>query len=225
MYLAAQPGGLANFSYSMVEQHKADIADDDDDDALDNHAQASPDIADDDDDDDDDAGKENEVLGSQNLHVAVVVAARWAISGLLLCLIPTLIALFFLNSHVAGAHSDPGAAAISPKTTSTILAVTFFAFLSFSFLGRWTYDLAITQLTQMLIPAESRSSFGGTEQAIVSCVSLVHWVAAAVWHHQSDFVWLALGSVCAVAAATGAFALWARWWSSSTDRGSTVGMR
>lgn len=88
-----------------------------------------------------------------------------------------------------------------------------------SLLGRWTYDISTTQLTQTLIPSSHRSSYGGTELSIVSFVSLGHWIAAVIWHEQSDFRWLALGSFVAVGVAAGAYAGWARWWENGGGNG------
>ena len=48
--------------------------------------------------------------------------------------------------------------------------------------------------------------------SIVSMISLGHWIAAAVWHTQGDFKWLALGSFVLVAIGVGAFGWWRRWW-------------
>ena len=47
---------------------------------------------------------------------------------------------------------------------------------------------------------------------MVSCFSLGHWVAAAIWHEQREFKWLALGSFVAVSSAVGGYELWARRW-------------
>lgn len=153
-------------------------------------------------------------IGSRELHVAVIGVGRWSLSALSLTLIPTVIALFVLNQSI---EADPPSASQDDKSSplytsiSTAVAATiFWSFLSLSFVGRWTYDLAATQLTQMLVPSTHRAAFGGIEQAIVSMVSLVHWVAAAIWHEQSDLVWLALASAVGVAAATLAFLAWAR---------------
>ena len=44
--------------------------------------------------------------------------------------------------------------------------------------------------------------------AIVSLISLMHWIAAAVWHSQRDFRWLATGSFAMVGAAVGGYAVW-----------------
>lgn len=44
--------------------------------------------------------------------------------------------------------------------------------------------------------------------AIVSVISLTHWIAAAVWHSQRDFRWLATGSFVMVGGAVGGYALW-----------------
>ena len=191
----------ASTSYQMVERQT------DDDDTNAPQTPVSPEKANGED------AQDSELIGSRSLHVGVVKVAHGALTSLLLFLIPTIVMLFYLNSRLKNEDSDPADdATTSPAATYSVFAIMFFTFLSFSFLGRWTYDLAVTQLTQMLIPATHRSSFGGVEQAIVSCVSLVHWVAAAIWHQQADFVWLALGSICAIAVATGAFTWWARWW-------------
>ena len=192
----------ATTSYQMVERRSLD--DDDEIDAQ--QAQTSPHQIPGED------AQDSELIGSRSLHVGVVKVAQGALTSLLLFLIPTVIMLFFLNSRLSSSNSDPGDPATSPLAAYTVFAILFFTFLSLSFLGRWTYDLAVTQLTQMLIPATHRSSFGGVEQAIVSGVSLIHWVAAATWHRQEDFVWLALGSFCAIAVVAGAFTWWARWW-------------
>ena len=48
--------------------------------------------------------------------------------------------------------------------------------------------------------------------SIVSLVSLGHWIAAVVWHTQSDFKWLALGSFVFVAIGSGAYWWWQGWW-------------
>lgn len=155
-----------------------------------------------------------EFLGDRSLHLAVIRVACWSISALFVSLIPTVTALFFLNQSVqASPATDSGKDYTSPLSTSSataIAAISFWSFLSLSFLGRWTYDLAATQLTQMLVPSTHRATFGGTEQAIVSMVSLVHWVAAAIWHHQSNFVWLALASAVSVGFATALYVRWMR---------------
>ena len=159
-----------------------------------------------------DTRTEKQLLGGLALSAGVVKVAQWAICFLFLNLVPTITALFFLDAAVPANPPYDGAPVMSPLRTSTSAAVVFFAFLSFSFLGRWTYDLSVTQLTQTFIPATHRSTFGGTEQAIVSCVSMVHWVGAAIWHEEDDFKWLALGSFCAVGAAAAAYVFWARRW-------------
>ena len=153
----------ATTSYQMVERRGLD----DEDEADDYQAQKSPDKV------DPNLAEDSGLIGSRSLHVGVVRAALWAISSLLFLLIPTTIVLFYLNSHLTDNHSESGDTVTSPLAAHTLLAVGFFTFLSLSFLGRWTYDLAVTQLSQMLIPATHRSSFGGMEQAIISCVSLV----------------------------------------------------
>ena len=53
---------------------------------------------------------------------------------------------------------------------------------------------------------------------VVSVVSLGHWVAAAVWHMQQDFKWLALGSFVFVGVGVGAYHGWSRRWASEGPR-------
>ena len=48
--------------------------------------------------------------------------------------------------------------------------------------------------------------------AVVSSISLVHWVAAAIWHEQTDFKWLALASFVVVGVAGSAYWAWVKFW-------------
>ncbi|KAL8797267.1 MAG: hypothetical protein Q9195_000420 [Heterodermia aff. obscurata] len=118
--------------------------------------------------------------------------------------IPALIALFFLGSYKSSQNTS------TQSWSAFILCLC----LSISLLGRWTYDLSATQLTQTLIPSDHRSSFGGTEMSIVSLLSLGHWVAAAVWHTQNDFKWLALGSLVLLGIAAATYHTWSKRWKS-----------
>ena len=116
-----------------------------------------------------------------------------------------MICLFYID------HALPPSP-VSLSRADLVPIIILIAFLSFSFLGRWTYDLSVTQLTQTLIPASHRSSFGGTEMAIVSSLSLSHWIASTIWHSQTDFKWLALASFIAVTLGTVAYACWVKNW-------------
>lgn len=172
------------------------------------------------------------------IEQSVVSIGSWALGGLLLTLvsptapptvsssflndqcrlsnlqIPAVLGLFFLDARLnntATSTSDPHQ---SPTTSYSLITIILMVSISLSLLFRWTYDLCATQLTQALVPANKRSSFGGTEMSIVSLVSLGHWIAAAVWHTQSDFKWLALGSLVVVALGVGAYRWWQGWWGS-----------
>lgn len=165
---------------------------------------------------------------SSSLERSVATTGSWAICGLLVSLvrrsplfrrlksyrlitpqIPALSSLFYLDSMLS-----PQANTSTEKSTASPISLVPLLILipsiSLSLLFRWTYDLSATQLTQTLVPASHRSSFGGTEMAIVSVLSLTHWVAAAVWHGQRDFRWLATGSFGLVGGAVGLYALWYR---------------
>ena len=163
---------------------------------------------------------------SSSLEHSVATTGSWAICGLFVSLvrtsppfhllkhsqlitrqIPAISSLFYLDSVLS-----PQANASTEKSTafptSLLPLLILIPSISLSLLFRWTYDLSATQLTQTLVPASHRSSFGGTEMAIVSVLSLTHWIAAAVWHAQRDFRWLATGSFVLVGGATG----WYGWW-------------
>jgi len=101
-------------------------------------------------------------------------------------------------------------ATLSAHTTALTTAIPLFTFLSLSRLGLWTFDLTTTETTQLLVPASTRSSFGGTEQSLVAFFELLQWVAAAVWSRPDQFPWLALGSLGAVAVSAGMYASWVR---------------
>ena len=117
--------------------------------------------------------------------------------------IPALLSLFYLDITLS-----PTTTTTLPRSASLISIILLIASISFSLLLRWTYDLSATQLTQILVPASDRACFGGTEMAIVSLISLTHWIAAAVWHSQRDFRWLATGSFAMVGGAMGGYAVW-----------------
>lgn len=126
--------------------------------------------------------------------------------------IPAVLSLFFLDAGLSTTSTSTSSPHQSPTTSYPLNTIILVFSISLSLLFRWTYDLCATQLTQTLVPATKRSSFGGTEMSIVSLVSLGHWIAAAVWHTQSDFKWLALGSFAVVAIGAGAYSWWQGWW-------------
>ena len=211
------PGGYYREGYHEVEQQESDSsADTSLGDTEDGQAQCSP--------------------SSPVIERSVIRVGSWALGGLLLALvsltaafalvssflkdqyrlsksqIPAVLSLFFLDARLndsANSTSDPHQ---SPTTSYSLNTIILILSISLSLLFRWTYDLCATQLTQALVPANKRSSFGGTEMSIVSLVSLGHWIAAAVWHTQSDFQWLALGSLVIVAVGVGAYQWWQGWW-------------
>ncbi|KAL2037969.1 hypothetical protein N7G274_009188 [Stereocaulon virgatum] len=149
--------------------------------------------------------------GAPDIENGVVRVGCWSICFLCLSLIPTLLSLFYLNSTLPNPTPTP-TTPTSPMKTHPVAVLLLILFISISLLFRWTYDLCATQLTQTLVPAAQRSSFGGTEMSVVSMISLVHWVAAAVWSMQSDFKWLAMGSFVMIGIAGGAYFGWQRWW-------------
>lgn len=100
--------------------------------------------------------------------------------------------------------------ALATPHNPTVAAVSLFTFLSLSRLGLWTFDLTTQELTQIRIPAQTRSSFAGTEMAFVSVFELAHWVAAAILSRPEDFRWLAVGSLGAVGLSTCTYAFWVR---------------
>lgn len=124
--------------------------------------------------------------------------------------IPVLVALFFLRSTKPESDTGSSDDASSPNQASIYIIC---GFVALSLLPRWTFDLSMTQLSLAVIPASYRAGFGGTEMAIVSCMSLVHWIVAAIWSTQEDFKWLALGSFVTIGMATVSYTFWARrWW-------------
>lgn len=185
---------------------------------------------------------EIEVPAGERLNAAVVRVGLWGVSGLFITLvrfppsaalltpdqIPVLIAIFALSTAPSSSPSSAAPASLaspaSPPPSSSPLhsqptaTIILFSALSASFLGRWLFDLATTQLAQLLVPAARRAGFGGTEMALIGAVSLAHWVAAVVWHRQADFRWLALASVLGVGVGGAAYGGWAARWRSGAGK-------
>ena len=148
----------------------------------------------------------------------------WGINWQLLTTIPVVLALWQLSptptpTPTASALSTPTQPSSLPPephhllalpSSSSLIVTILFTFLSLTRLGLWTFDLTTTELTQTRVPASTRSSFAGTEMALVSGFELAQWVAAAVWARPEDFRWLAVGSLGAVGVAAGVYAGWVR---------------
>ena len=89
-------------------------------------------------------------------------------------------------------------------------SVALFLFLSVSRLGLWVFDLTTQEITQTGVSSEKRSSFAGTETALVSLFELIQWVAAAIWSKPEQFKWLSSGSLVAVTSSMVLHAFWVR---------------
>lgn len=98
----------------------------------------------------------------------------------------------------------------NPPGPFHIITLSMFAFLSFSRLGLWVFDLTTQEITQTRIPEDTRSAFAGTEMSFVSLFELAQWIVAAVWSRPDQFRWLALMSFGAVTCASVMYAYWVR---------------
>ncbi|MCJ1331041.1 hypothetical protein MMC10_007728 [Thelotrema lepadinum] len=167
---------------------------------------------------DPDFGVRKEV-SNQKLDSSVIKVALWGFLAHVVNLIPATISIFALTATVQTLSSrslsatarapPPDPQDALPITTPFIMLVIF---LSLSQLGRWTFDLALTQLSQTLVPADKRGAFAGAEIAIIGLFGVVHWGAAAIFHSQGHFQWLALGSFVVVSSFCAWFMGWTRWW-------------
>jgi len=222
----SRPGNVAN-EHSLGHYQKIETQD-----GSSNFGEGSSDV--------DDRPIESRPVSS-SLERSVATAGSWAICGLFVSLvrksllfhflepsqlitlqIPAISSLFYLDSGLSPqANTSTEKSTASP--TSLLPLLILIPSISLSLLFRWTYDLSATQLTQTLVPASHRASFGGTEMAIVSVLSLTHWVAAAVWHAQRDFRWLATGSLGLVGGAAGLYVWWYRTAGGFRLRGNTSG--
>lgn len=97
-----------------------------------------------------------------------------------------------------------------PKTSFAVQAFTLFAFLSFSRLGLWIFDLTTQQLTQTLNPPRALSSFTGVEYSFVSFFELCQHLMGIFWGRPEDFKWIASVSFMAVLISSIAYAGWVR---------------
>lgn len=62
----------------------------------------------------------------------------------------------------------------------------------------------------MHVPPAQRSSFAGTEMALVSLLELGQWLSAAILSDPAQFRWLALAGFTAVSASAIMYACWVR---------------
>lgn len=116
----------------------------------------------------------------------------------------------YVNWAIINSTASPSPP-LAPPSVHPAATVVLFAFLTISLTAHWVYDLSTTQLTQTLIPASRRANFGGTEISLISCLSVLRWAAPVIWHEQSDFKWLALGSFVLVGIGAVAYGGWLRW--------------
>ena len=164
-------------------------------------------------------GKRTTIARSDPMSLEPIVqAGEWGICSLFAMLVPATVLLFLLDMSLKASHTHVADPNITWPDTSAAskdpnLAILFFAFLSLSFVGRWVYDLSVTQLTQVSVSENHRSEFGGAEMALIAMFQFGHWIASAIWNDQDDFKWLGLGSLVAVAVATAGFLHWHRGWS------------
>lgn len=98
---------------------------------------------------------------------------------------------------------------VSPASFLSIATVSMFAFLSFSRLGLWIFDMTTQELTQTYVPPNTLASFAGTEMSFVSLFELSQWMLAAIISRPEQFRWLALLSLGAVACSTAMYTFWA----------------
>lgn len=61
-----------------------------------------------------------------------------------------------------------------------------------------------------------------TDMCIMSVLSLGHWVAAAVWHTQKYFKWLALRSFVFLGIGVAAYQGWSRRWGLARESRATA---
>ena len=125
-----------------------------------------------------------------------------AISLTLLCLIPSLPALWHISSWPTVPKTHTAWQSHIPLTTLVIISV------SASRLGRFTSALCAQQLAQSRVQPGERSTFAGTEASLASTFGLAHFLATAVWSSHGEFRWIALSSVVVVAAGVGLYAFW-----------------
>lgn len=97
---------------------------------------------------------------------------------------------------------------ISPASSTSIATVSMFAFLCFSRLGLWVFDITTQEITQTYVAPKTLASFAGTEMSFVSLFELSQWIMAAIIPRPEHFWWLALVSLVAVACSTAMYSFW-----------------
>ncbi|KAI1172398.1 Ferroportin1-domain-containing protein [Nemania sp. FL0916] len=129
----------------------------------------------------------------------------WGLSSQLINTIPIVLVLWSISPSTSQTNDPLPQPALTP--THSIL---LFAFLSFSRLGVWIYDLTTQQLTQTFVPATQRSRFAGVEASVVNVFEVLGAGAAIAFPDVAQFRYLALASLAAVGVSWALYAAWVR---------------
>lgn len=125
-----------------------------------------------------------------------------------LTLVPAVASLFLLPVT----SSDPA-------SSSALLTMLFFGFLSMSGLGFWTFNLVAQSLVQMLVPSTERVEFSGVEYAFMSGAEIGRWGITAVLPHPTQFPGVAMSGLVIIVISALLFTSWMwKQWSSIHSR-------
>ncbi|KAI0404456.1 Ferroporti-1 [Xylaria palmicola] len=170
-------------------------------------------------------GSEDSLLPEQSQHeestdnaetvVGLQRLGLWGMSSQLLNTIPVVLALWAISAqhgHDISGHASAPVPRSSDRGVplSAGWSVVLFAFLAFSRLGVWVYDLTTQQLTQTLVRGTQRSSFAGVESSVVNVFEVLGAGAAIAFPRVEQYRWLALASLASVAASWCMYAWWVR---------------
>ncbi|KAH7026507.1 uncharacterized protein B0I36DRAFT_366064 [Microdochium trichocladiopsis] len=163
---------------------------------------------------------ESEELADRQTLTGLQRVGLWGITWQIANTIPVVLAIWIITADAKPSTPSSSSTTLTATTittsdtSDTMLnisnSIILFSFLSLSRLGVWVFDLTTQQLTQTLVPPQSRSSFAGVENSITNVFELAGAMASIAFPDPRQYPYLASASLAACVLSWALYAGWVR---------------